>query len=230
MAKTKVLKKEWYPIVAPKLFRNAVIGESHVYDPDKMVGKSIQQNLMNLTNDVKTQNVKINFEVFKVENGKAFTDVTGYNMVQSSIKRLVRRNINKINMSFMVRTKDNKDIRIKPLFITRTLTSGSVATRIRKEAQDFLEKHISETEYDNLASDVIAHKLQSALRSNLNKIHPLRVCEIESMRLLKNGAQAPKKKMESKADKSEGNNIEVKAESKAEEIKADSAEDKIAET
>ena len=50
MAKPKVAKKEWYPIIAPKIFKGVVIGETVVYDPDKMIGKSMSENLMNLTN------------------------------------------------------------------------------------------------------------------------------------------------------------------------------------
>ena len=56
MAKAKVIKKEWYPILAPKIFQNTVLGETYVYEPEQMVGKGITKNLMNLTNDVKRQN------------------------------------------------------------------------------------------------------------------------------------------------------------------------------
>ena len=80
MAKAKVIKKEWYPILAPKIFQNAVLGETHVYEPGQMVGKSVTKNLMSLTNDVKRQNINIDFEVVNVQNNKAFTDITGYYM------------------------------------------------------------------------------------------------------------------------------------------------------
>ena len=166
MAKTKVLKKKWYPIVAPKLFRNVILGETLVYEPQQMIGKGVRQNLMNLINDVKRQNININFEVVNVENDKAFTNIVGYNMVQSSVKRMVRRNINKIDMSFICSTSDKKNIRIKPLIITRSATSGSVGSKIRKKTQDFLTKYISSISYDNFANDLISHKLQETLKAH----------------------------------------------------------------
>ncbi|MDP7243772.1 MAG: hypothetical protein QF568_00340 [Flavobacteriales bacterium] len=184
MAKAKVIKKEWYPILAPKIFQNTVLGETYVYEPEQMVGKGITKNLMNLTNDVKRQNININFEVVNVQNGKAFTNVTGYYMVQSSIKRLIRRNIEKIDMSFSCKTSDNKNLQVKPLLITRAATTGSVATKIRKNAQNFLIKYISSISYDNFINDLVSHKLQNSLRKDLNKIYPLRVCEIRSMEIV----------------------------------------------
>mgnify|MGYP001588992531 CR=1 FL=1 len=184
MVKTKVLKKEWYPILAPKLFENAVLGETYVYAPEQMIGKGITQNLMSLTNDVKKQNINIDFKVFDVQNGKAFADVIGYHMVQSSIKRLVRRNIEKIDMSFSCKTSDNKNLQIKPLLITRSATIGSVTAKMRRISQDSLVKYISSISYDNLISDLVTHKIQNDLRKDLNKIYPLRVCEIRSMEII----------------------------------------------
>ena len=185
MAKTKVAKKEWYPIIAPKIFREAVIGETLVYDPNKMIGKSMSENLMNLTNDVKKQNIKVVFEIVNVENNRALTEITGYKMVPSSVKRLVRRNIEKVDMSFSCSTSDNKKLRIKPLIITRSAVSSSVGAKIRRNAEDFITEYVQGISYDNLANDLITHKLQDLLRAGLNKVYPLRICEIRSMYVFK---------------------------------------------
>ena len=184
MPKPKVIRKGWYPILAPKLFQNVVLGETHVYEPEQMIGKHLVKNLMSLTNDVKRQNIYIDFKVANVENGKAFTDIVGYYMVQSSIRRMVRKNIEKIIMSFPCKTSDNKNLQIKPLLITRASTTGSVATKMRRTTQDFLIKYIGAISYDNFVNDIVSHKLQSSLKSKLNRIYPLRVCEIKSMELV----------------------------------------------
>ena len=221
MAKTKVIKKEWYPILAPKIFQNTLLGETYVYEPEQMVGKGITKNLMNLTNDVKRQNININFEVTNVQNGKAFTNIVGYYMAQSSIRRLVRRNIEKIDMSFPCKTLDNKNLRIKPLLITRSATISSVAAKIRKTTQDFLIKYINSIRYDNLINDLVTHKLQNSLRKETNRIYPLRVCEIRSMEIvdLEKKKEAESKKVEKRekhAKKVEENESAGKKESKQE--------------
>jgi len=180
-----------------------------VYEPEKIMGKSMMQNLMNLTKDVKRQNIKIKFEVIDVQNGKAFTKIIGYQMVASSIRRMVRRNIEKIDMSFLCSTADKKNLRLKPLLITRSATSGSVAARLRKEAQEFLTKYIEGVSYDNFINDLISHKLQSSLRNHLKKVYPLRLCEIRSMEVLKLG----------KKEEAKGKSTAVKMEPKPEETK-----------
>ena len=217
MAKTKVAKKKWYPIVAPKIFRNVILGETIVYEPEKMVGKGLSQNLMILTNDVKRQNINISFEIVKVVNDKAFTEISGYNMVQSSVKRLVRRNINKMDLSFTCTTSDKKIVRIKPLLITRSATSNSVATKIRKNAQEFLTKYIASMTYDNLTNDMINHQLQSTLKANLNKVHPLRICEIRSMHIVKLQSPEAKEKVTKKKEVKQESKKEAKVEEKKEE-------------
>jgi len=184
MVKAKTLKKEWYPILAPKIFQNTVLGETFVFEPQQMIGKSVTGNLMNLTNDSKRQNININFKITGVQNGNAVTDVIGYYMAQSSIKRMVRRNIVKIIMSFPCKTSDNKNLLMKPLMITRSATTGSVATKIRKNAKDFIERYVSSISYDNLVNDLVNYKLQITLKKILSKIYPLRVCEIKSMELV----------------------------------------------
>jgi small subunit ribosomal protein S3Ae len=203
MVKAKVIKKEWYPVLAPKIFGNMVLGETYVYEPEQMVGKRMTKNLMSLTNDIKRQNISINFKVANVQNGKALTDVIGYYMVQSSVRRLIRRNIEKIDMSFLCKTSDNKNLQIKPLLVTRSATTGSVATKIRRNAQDFLVKYISSISYDNLLNDMITHKMQNFLRKDMNKIYPLRVCEIRSMEIvdLEKKEEAKKKIESSKKEK-----------------------------
>ena len=211
MAKPKVAKKEWYPIIAPKIFKGVIIGETVVYDPDKMIGKSMSENLMNLTNDVKKQNIKVVFEVVNVENKRALTEITGYKMVPSSVKRLVRRNIEKIDMSFPCSTSDNKNLRIKPLIITRSAVSSSVGAKIRRNAEDFITKYVQGISYDNLANDLITHKMQDLLRAGLNKVYPLRICEIRSMYVLKAVKEetAPKQEMAQKKKAKQEKNPEA---------------------
>jgi|TARA_Y100000310_G_C20627282_1_gene786637 ribosomal protein S3AE len=184
MAKSKVAKKEWYPILAPKLFRNGVLGETHVYEPEKIMGKRLKQNLMNLTNDVKKQGINVSFEVTSVEKDRALTEIIGYKMVQSSIRRFVRRNVGKIDMSFTCSTSDKKKLRIKPLIVTRMAVVGSIATKIRKNAKDYLIKHIGNSTYDVFVGDLINHSLQGTLKKHLSKVYPLRICEIRSMEVI----------------------------------------------
>jgi len=179
----KLKKKQWFPIMAPKQFDNVVLGETLVNDPNAMLGKTLSHSLMNLTNDSKRQNVNIHFKVVEIEGDKAKTKIIGYQIIPSSVKRFVRRNSEKMDLSFTCDTADNVFIRIKPLVITKADVKGSVAAKLRNTIASFLSKTIKKMTYDELLNDLILHKLQSLMRENLNKIYPLKVCEIRYLGL-----------------------------------------------
>ena len=191
----KLKKKQWYPIVAPKQFGEEVLGETLVSDPQLMLGKTLSHNLMNLTNDPKRQNINIYFRVVSVENGKGLTSIVGYEITPSSVKRFVRRNSEKMNLSFECETADNILIRIKPLIITRADVKGSVAAKMRNAIVQNLTKTIKKANYAELLNDIITHKLQSELRAGLTKMYPLKVCEIRYLGI--EDREKPKEEKES---------------------------------
>ncbi len=174
----KLKKKQWYNIFAPKQFENAVIGETLVFEPKDMLGKTLTHSLMNLTNDTKRQNVNIHFKVVEIDGDKAKTSITGYEVVPSSVKRFVRRNSEKIDVSFACDTVDNVYMRVKPLIVTKNDVKGSVAAKLRHNVISLLTKAIRKMSYEEVINDMISHKLQSSMREALSKIYPLKVCEI----------------------------------------------------
>jgi len=175
---SKIKKKLWHQIIAPPMFNGTVLGETIVYDPKSMVGKTITQNLMYLTNDIKKQNINIKFEVHSVENNKALTKVTGFELISSTMKRLVRRGSSKINISFKCKTSDNVDIRVKPLIVTFSITNNSVLSKLNNMTVDFIKKRVQSEPYETFMEELVSHKIQSPLREHLHKVYPLRACEI----------------------------------------------------
>ena len=194
----KLKKKQWYPILAPKQFDNVVIGETLVYEPNQMLGKTLSHSLMNLINDTKRQNINIHFKVVEVEGNNAKTSIIGYQIIPSSIKRFVRRNSEKMDMAFTCETSDNVFLRVKPLVITRGDVKGSIAAKLRNNIVSFLVKTIKKMTYDEIINDLISRKMQDIMRANFNKIYPLKVCEIRYL-----GVEAREKKGEAKADAKE---------------------------
>mgnify|MGYP001588512836 CR=1 FL=1 len=191
----KLKKKQWCPIIAPKQFDNVVLGETLVYDPQAMLGKTLSHSLMNLINDMKRQNINIHFKVIEVDGNKAKTAITGYQIIPSSVKRFVRRNSEKMDISFTCETADNIFLRVKPLIVAKADVKGSIAAKLRNNAVSFLAKTIKKMTYDELINDLISHKMQAMMRENLNKIYPLKVCEIRYA-----GIEAVEKPQEVKAE------------------------------
>ena len=133
---------------------------------------------MNISGDARNQNVNIQFKIDKVQDGKGYAKIVKYELLPTSLKRFVRRGRDKIVDSFTCRTSDNVLVRIKPLFITISLSKKSAQTGVRLQARKALKELIAKNTFDEFMKDVIQNKVQKHLRTILNKVYPLRNCEI----------------------------------------------------
>lgn len=174
-------KKVWYNILSSKDFNQSVIGETMTSDESKLVGRSIWVNLADLTRDVKTQNVKIRFRITEVKDNKANTEIIGYNLLPTYIKRVVKVSKIRVDDSFVCTTKDNIKIRIKPILITKSTTNQAVLTMLRKKIREYFNHVCSKETYSKFIADLIAHKLQRDLKNLLKKIYPLNVAEVRAV-------------------------------------------------
>ncbi len=89
ITKSSKIKKKWYSIIAPKLFREQKVGETLVGEPDKAIGKTVPVNLLDLTGDMRKQNIIVKLVVNSVSGDKAHTEVIGFQMMPSFIKRMI---------------------------------------------------------------------------------------------------------------------------------------------
>ncbi len=178
-------KKKWFPVIAPRLFRGQPVGEMHLYIPEQAFGRTMSVNLMNLTGDMKKQNSSIKLEITKGTEGKLYTEIVGYQIMPTAVKRMVRRRVSKIAMSFVSKTNDKKPIRIKPLILTRGTSKKSVQTKIRNTAKEAINEYIKNLRFEDLVREIISHKFQMTFKKQLTKIFPIRVFEIRMLDIIK---------------------------------------------
>lgn len=176
MAREKKGKKKWYLLMAPKELNNQVFGETLAYSKEDLVGRKIKINLSNLMSDVKKQNTKLGLRVKEVKDDKALTEVIGYEMLNAYVKRLVRKDVNRIDDSFMGETKDKIKVRVKPFILTRSKTSNNIIKDIRKKTKDIVIDEMKKQDYSNFLKDIISGKSQKTLKDSVNKIYPTSVC------------------------------------------------------
>ncbi|MCD4666215.1 hypothetical protein K8R47_00195 [archaeon] len=187
MAEKKVLKKKkkhWYSILATKDFNNVELGETLAFEDSALMGRQITANLSVLTNDIKTQNVKLSFKVNKVDNGKAYTEVIGYKMVPAFIKRIVRTQRSKLDDSFKIKTQDGVKIILKPVIVTRNKTNKKILTSLRKSSRNSFQKLFEKLKYEDFVKDLIYHKTQKDMKHSLKKVYPVSAFEIKIMKKL----------------------------------------------
>ncbi|MBW2966446.1 hypothetical protein KY342_05065 [Candidatus Woesearchaeota archaeon] len=212
-------KKIWFPIVAPKIFYNQVVGQILLTNPSDAIGRIVPVNLANLTRDPRRQNITIKLKASNVAGEKIHTELIGYKISPSFVKKLVRKGGTKIDYSFTAYTADNKNLRIKTTLLARKEIKTSVSTALKKTVEDILKKEIKKMSFVEIMQAIVTYKIQSGMKKQLAKVYPLKVFEIRHL-----GIEKIKKTEEEKPLKVE----EKKAEEKPakEEVKEKKTEEK----
>lgn len=182
----KAKKKMWFNLVAPAGFNSVELGETTVFEPENLKGRHVRINLMNLTNDPRSQHVNITFRIDKISGTTAQTEVIGYDIIPSHMKRLVRRNRDRVDHSFLAKSKDEKVLKVKFMIITRNKANNSTTSSLRKAATAELSSAIAKSTSEDMFKDVIFAKVQKGIKQKLAKITPLRNVEIKSLKIDEN--------------------------------------------
>ena len=177
-ARIQKRKKRWISVNASKEFNSVPLGETMAFDPASIVGRTMQINLMTLMNDPKKQSIAISFKISSVQENQAVAETIRYEVLPTHIKRMTRKDREKIEDSFICETKDNMRVRVKPVLFTRRSVKHSVATAIRNQTKAMLQEVIKNEEYAALFHLLVSNQLQKEIRDRMNKIYPLAGCEI----------------------------------------------------
>ncbi|HIH39313.1 TPA: hypothetical protein HA219_01145 [Candidatus Woesearchaeota archaeon] len=173
--------KRWYKIISPQMLGANQIGETVAAEESQLIGRTINISLGAIINDMKKQNTNAILEITKINAGNAETEIKKLEIVPSSIRRMVRKGKERIDLSLVCATKDNVLIRIKPFVATRGKVGGSVLTKMTNLLDAVLRVEASRTNYENLMADVIHGKLQKTAKQRLNKLYPVKTSEIRSI-------------------------------------------------
>ena len=192
MATAQQLKKKlWVSIVAPKLFSEQQIGETYVTEPKDALGRDLTVSLMTLTNDTQRQNIHVSFKITEAIGTKLSTSVTGYSILPSALRRLVRRERDKFEDSFALVTQDGYKLRVKPFVVTRSRATAGVLAALMKQSRKQLSAAVGKMTYEAFVRELIDHKIQRSAWDALKKIAPLSAFEIKHMSIIGKGEPAP---------------------------------------
>jgi ribosomal protein S3AE len=212
-------KKKWFPILAPETFQNKYIGEVLLEDPASLMRRTVTVNMLQLMGDMKKQNVNVMFRVIDVKEGKGLTQAEKFEVSAFSLKRLAKREKDKLSDSFVVKTADGKLVRIKPVMITNNMTNGAVLASLIKTCRAVCKDIINKTPFDQLIIDLVTYDFQKDVRDSLHKVYPLRNFDIKMLQLeTKKKNETVEEEMLMKLRKEQ----EQKDKDKAEEIHDDS--------
>jgi ribosomal protein S3AE len=183
-------KKKWVTIKARKPYEGTTIGETYVVDPQNSVGTKITVSHNAVTGEHTRQNLQLKFLVSSLKDGVLQADLIGAKMLQTTLKKLVRRHRNKISLSFVVTTKDQQPIRIKILCMTRYHTTRVVLTKLYKQIVFKCRKNMEDLTYADFMQKFLVRKFHKDIAMYLKKTYPVHVVEVRSFELLNPGEAA----------------------------------------
>jgi ribosomal protein S3AE len=186
----KIKKKKWYGIYS-KVFNNAYLGETMAAEDKDLVGRAITVNLATLSGDIKRQAVSIGLVVSSVQDGKAYTDVVKYMTSPASIRRLVRRNVERIDTIVTCPTKDGVMVNVKLFVLAKSKTTGSVSKALQMECKILAVREVAKLDYSEFLWSLIEHHMQSDLKKALGKIYPLKAFEVKMFEVVRNAGKVP---------------------------------------
>jgi len=186
--KDKWKSKQWYSIYAPEMFNRAKIGETLSDDPAKMLGRTIEVTLQDLTGDFRMMHIKLRFRVVDHSTSDAFTRFVGLDLTSDYIRRQTRRKRTKMEGVFDVTTKDGYKIRLKPMAISDKRIQSSVQYLIRKRMESVINEAGSGHTFSELTSMVLTPDKDKGLVTQIlnqcRPVYPLKRMDIRKMEIL----------------------------------------------
>ncbi|HII15952.1 MAG TPA: hypothetical protein HA362_06590 [Nanoarchaeota archaeon] len=188
MATSKKLikgKKKWFVILSPPEFKEQIIGETSAYEPEQVIGRTVSMNLGYLVPEARRQNAIATFKVKSVQGLNASTQLVRYEVAPMLIKRLVKKERDKADDSFVAETKDGVKFKLKPFLVTRGFAHNSLLTALRMKARQILSDDLKKKTYSEAVVTLASGELQKLMKTELKKILPLAVAEIRVVELVK---------------------------------------------
>lgn len=214
----KKKQKIWYSLIAPSMFGKKKIGETPADDPEKVLGRTVEVSLQELTGDFAKAHLKVILKVVNVKGLEAHTVFIGHSTTTDYVKRMARRHKSKIDGVFDVTTKDGKRIRVKP----SAYTAKRIQTSQKRAIRAVMKQVIETMAQNNTLEDFVKFMLNGEIGKQTYKlakpIYPVKRVEVHKSELL----EVPK--VEVKKEEEEMEEIEKEMEEEAEEEVAEEEE------
>ncbi|MDP3729016.1 MAG: hypothetical protein Q8R18_06230 [bacterium] len=179
-ARVSIIKKRWYTVQAPKIFNNVVFGETLAAEPESLTGRGIKTNLSSVIRSVKKQNMEVRFKITEVQGNICMTELMSMEILPPHVKRIVKRAKKRVDDSFIVTTKDDVKVRLKPMILVKDNVQHSLLTSLRFIARDYFAKVAQETNFNEFVNIILMGDIYKDLKAELKKVYPVSGIEMRA--------------------------------------------------
>mgnify|MGYP000610232714 CR=1 FL=1 len=176
--------KKWYTIVAPPSFNEKELGETPASNPERLIGRSINVTLAELTEKRAQQYVGLKFKITEVKGEKALTSIQGHELQRGYVGRQTRRMKTLITVIFKIVTKDGKKLQVQVIAFGKERSDKAQEKNIRKMIIEAVEKKAKKTTFEKLFQEIVFGKLSAELFAEVKKVFPLTRVEVTKTKVL----------------------------------------------
>mgnify|MGYP000047008012 CR=1 FL=1 len=182
--------KRWYSIIAPKIFKNVEFGYTPADDENKVIGRTVETTLHQITKDFRQRHIILKFKIFNVENDKAYTKFVGHRLTREYVRSKVRRGKTRVDSIDDVRTKDNYLVRVKAFLLTNKRAKTSREKEIRARLSEYVNMKAKETSFEEFVQAMIFGKYVDELKDICGDIWPIARVEFRKSEVLEEPANS----------------------------------------
>jgi small subunit ribosomal protein S3Ae len=175
--------KKWYRVTAPPLFGEVEIGSIPADEDWKIIGRTVEVTMYELTGDISQLHIRFKFQIIGVEGDRAITRFKLMELARDYLRSLTRRKSSKVAGIINLTTKDGYGIRVTTAAFTTYRCKTSQKKAIRKIMFEILSKAASEKTLDEFIKASLG-EIQSQILQEAKKIYPIRKVEIAKIKLL----------------------------------------------
>jgi small subunit ribosomal protein S3Ae len=189
--KDKWKAKEWYKVLAPRMFNEIEIGETPSAESSYLIGRTAEVTVHDLTGDFSKMHIKLRFKIADVDGHSARTTFIGHDLTSDYVRRLTRRKKTKTDHVVDVITKDNFTIRVKPMSIAEKRIQTAQEEAMRQIMGETLVKMGSEMSLSEIVKMIVSGEMAKELARSCRCVIPVKRIEIRRSEVLAFGEGDP---------------------------------------
>lgn len=191
LVKKKAKAKEWFAILAPKVFGEKNIGFTIAAEPKELLGRELTLSALEVVDNIDKHYLKLSFKIVKVEENKAFTEFHGSECMQDYIARMVVRRVRRIDTIQDLVTKDKVKIRVKSICVISRKAKSSVEKNLGNNLREMIKKEVESKSLDEFVKSLISDEIKNRIIQKAKKIYPIRNFEIRKVEVIGKEEQQP---------------------------------------
>jgi len=189
--KDKWKAKEWYKVLAPRMFNEIEIGESPAADPKMLIGRTSEVTVQDLMGDFSKMHIKLRFKITSVDGLNAKTSFIGHDLTSDYVRRLTRRKKTKTDHVVDIVTKDGFKIRVKTMSVAERRIQTTQEEALRRIIGETLVKMGQEMGVSDIVKSVVSGDMSKDLAKACRVIIPIKRIEIRRTEVTEAGEGEP---------------------------------------